>query len=263
MKEIIALIIFLSFSIITVYLAVNNQISESLTCIILGFSILSGLAIANYDIVKKFKWKYMEIETFERKVDKIKKDALDKIEKEVDKHKNRITDLTIEANKRKREVEILSKNTLKYAFFSIDPFTGRASTGGGHAEGVSWASPTDIGSLIGKGRSNLNDKKYDLALKAADEIDQIFPHFPGAVFTKFLVYKEMGEDNKAFEFANTLINQISEYGFSDITQNDIADAYKYVINIKTANNQENGAIEVAKKALKHWPDDSDFLNIIK
>lgn len=263
MKEVIGLIIFLSFSIIIIYLAVNKQIGTGLASILLGFSILSGFGIANYDLIKKIKWKDIEIETFEREINKIKQDALEKIEREVEKHKKEIEDLTIETNRRREELEILSKNTQKYAFFVIDPFTGTASTGGGHARGGSWATPTDIGNMMGKARTHLDNKQYELALKAADEIEQIFPNFPGAVYMKFLVNKSKGNDKEALELANSLINQISEYGFTEIRPDNMAAVYKYVINHKLQSNQKEEALKIAKEALKHWPDDNDFVKQVE
>ncbi|MCF8085026.1 MAG: hypothetical protein K9M96_18255 [Deltaproteobacteria bacterium] len=64
MKEIVALIVFLSFSIITTYLAANKLISAGLATVIYVFAILSGVAISNYDFIKRIKWKNFEIETF-------------------------------------------------------------------------------------------------------------------------------------------------------------------------------------------------------
>lgn len=83
MKEIIALIVFLSFSIITTYLAANKQINTGLATVLFVFAILSGIAISNYDFIKRIKWKDFEIETFEREVNKIKDEALTKIHNEV------------------------------------------------------------------------------------------------------------------------------------------------------------------------------------
>ncbi len=262
-NEIAALIIYLGFSISACVLSVKKKVGIGLTTVVLGFSLLSGLLIVNYDFVKIIRWKGLEIETFERQVDKIKKDALEKIEKQVEKHKKDIENLSTEMNKRKQEVETLSKNTQKYAFFMVDPFNGSASTGGGHARGGSWATSTDIGDSMTKARRHLDEKQYDKALRVADDILKLFPEFPGAVYLKFLAYKSKGNQNEALKFANSLINKISEYGFSEIKPNSIADVYKYVMNNRLQNNDKEGATQIASKAAKYWPDDKDFLRQIK
>ena len=60
MKEITALLIFIVIATITIYLSVEKRINIHLTIVFLIFAILAGLAAANYDIVKRLKWKDFE-----------------------------------------------------------------------------------------------------------------------------------------------------------------------------------------------------------
>lgn len=62
MKEVIGLLIFIVIATITIFLVVDKRIGSTLTIILLVFSVISGLAAANYDIIKKLKWKDFELE---------------------------------------------------------------------------------------------------------------------------------------------------------------------------------------------------------
>lgn len=101
MKDIIALIVFLSLTIIFIYLAVTKRIGVGLTIVFLAFTLLSGLSIANVDIVKRLKWKGLEIETFERQVEQVKNDAIESI-------KNEVASLTTKAEDAKAQIESLN-----------------------------------------------------------------------------------------------------------------------------------------------------------
>jgi len=82
MKDIIALLVFIVIATITFYLVYSKKIAPNFTIIFLGFSIVAGLAIANYD-VKRLKWKSFELETFTEEIGNIKDKAIEDIQKEV------------------------------------------------------------------------------------------------------------------------------------------------------------------------------------
>lgn len=112
MKEIIALVVFLSIVILTIYMAVKKKIDIKLTSILLGFSIPIGIVISNYDLVKKLKWMGLDIETFEKGVTTIKEKALEEIRTEVENHRGSINLLIRDADKARVDldkVEELSK----------------------------------------------------------------------------------------------------------------------------------------------------------
>lgn len=109
MKEIIALIVFLSFAIVTIYLATTKQIDAKLTIVFIIFSLLAGFLIANYDFIKRFKWKDVELETFQRDVTTVKEQALDEIRKEVEDQKQSIKFLITNANDTRDKLELQKK----------------------------------------------------------------------------------------------------------------------------------------------------------
>ena len=93
MKEIIALLFLLCVTVITFYLSVTKQIDTKLTAIFLGFSIIGGFLMANHDLIKKVRYKDMEIETFQSQVTQIKKEAIDDIHKDVENQKKALTNV--------------------------------------------------------------------------------------------------------------------------------------------------------------------------
>lgn len=112
-KEIIALVVFLSIVIFTIYMAVKRRIDTKLTSIFLTFSIPIGIAISNYDLVKKFKWMGLDIETFEKGVTTLKEKALEEIRTEVENHRGSINLLIRDADKARvdlNKIEELSKD---------------------------------------------------------------------------------------------------------------------------------------------------------
>ena len=55
MEKLIALINYICIFGIAIYLLVTKKIDSKILIVLLVFAIFSGLAIANYDILKKFK----------------------------------------------------------------------------------------------------------------------------------------------------------------------------------------------------------------
>ncbi len=53
MKELAALINYIFIFVIAIYLLVTKKINSKILIVLLFFAIFSGLAIANYDILKK------------------------------------------------------------------------------------------------------------------------------------------------------------------------------------------------------------------
>ena len=95
----------------TIALAVLNVISESLTVIFLAFSLITGFIIANYDLIKKFKWKDFEIESFEHEVGEVKNDAINEIKAELAIQKEEVENLSKHAEKTKGEIGDLFKSS--------------------------------------------------------------------------------------------------------------------------------------------------------
>jgi methyl-accepting chemotaxis protein len=105
MKDLIALLAFICFSITTIYLSVNKLIDLKLTIALLCFSIISGITIANYDLIKKFKWGNVEVETAKREIIGVKETALKEISSEVKDQKESIKLLISNANDTRDKIE--------------------------------------------------------------------------------------------------------------------------------------------------------------
>ncbi len=106
MKEIVALLFLICLTIYVIWRARTGRIGKWLTIVLLGFALFGGLAIANYDIIKKVKWKGIELETYERKIQTIKNDALKEIEASVARHKESIDLLISSLNDTREKIDV-------------------------------------------------------------------------------------------------------------------------------------------------------------
>ena len=68
MKETVALLLFVCCSIPTFYLAAKGRIPLKLTITLLAFSLFTGIAVSNYDVIHKIKWAGLEVETAEKEI---------------------------------------------------------------------------------------------------------------------------------------------------------------------------------------------------
>lgn len=109
MKEILGLLFLVCVTVVTIYLAVTKQIETKNVIGFLVFAALGSFCIANYDLIKRFRWKDVEIETFERRVTSVKQEALDEINKQVQDHKESIRFLISNANDSRDRLELQAK----------------------------------------------------------------------------------------------------------------------------------------------------------
>ena len=160
MKEIIALVFFSLFVIMTVYLTIKQKITTPVLIIFLSFSLVAGIIISNYDIIKTIRWKDFQLETFEKDVKKVKDDAINDIRKEISNQKQSISLLITNANDtrdklelQKKEVESLIetiKSTQKIVEVqkkSVESLTAKASMTEKRIQELNKAS-TDIAKLL-------------------------------------------------------------------------------------------------------------------
>jgi len=70
-----------------------------------ALAIIGGLAIANYDMIKRFKGLGLEVETARKEIDSAKGKALSEIEKEVAEHKESIVMLMRTGNELSEKLE--------------------------------------------------------------------------------------------------------------------------------------------------------------
>jgi len=109
MKETVAILFGVCLTIFTLYLIVTKQIDAKMSVILLIFALIGGLGIANYDIIKRIKFKDIELETYERKVLDIKEGALHEIEREVVNHKESISLLIADLNNTREQIDAQRK----------------------------------------------------------------------------------------------------------------------------------------------------------
>ena len=109
MKETIAILFGICLTIFTLYLIVTKQIDAKMSVALFLFALIGGLGIANYDLIKRIKWKGLELETYERKVQDIKDGALQEIEQEVANHKQSITLLIANLNDTREKIDAQRK----------------------------------------------------------------------------------------------------------------------------------------------------------
>lgn len=108
-KETVAILFGVCVTIFTLYLIVTKQIDAKISAVLLIFALIGGLGIANYDIIKRIKWKDIELETYERKVQDIKEGALHEIEREVINHKESISLLIANLNDTREKIDAQRK----------------------------------------------------------------------------------------------------------------------------------------------------------
>ena len=101
-KESIALLIFFAIVGLTLYLTVKRRINATLTVVLLVFSLLTGLAIANYDLVRQVNW--------------IKDQTLEELQKEAELQRQTIRPLLNDLNGTSEKVDA----GIKYAEALLD-----------------------------------------------------------------------------------------------------------------------------------------------
>ncbi len=107
MKELIAILTFICITSIAIYLSVIKKINSKILIVLLVFAIFSGLAIANYDIIEKFKFGSIEVETAKKEILETKETALKEISSKVKEHEESIRLLISDANDTKDKIENL------------------------------------------------------------------------------------------------------------------------------------------------------------
>lgn len=90
MKEIIALLWAVCIAVVTIYLLVKNKINNTSSGLLFSMAIIGGLAIANYDFIKRFEGFGVKVETARQEIATAKTEALSEIERDVEAHKQSI-----------------------------------------------------------------------------------------------------------------------------------------------------------------------------
>jgi hypothetical protein len=89
-KETLALLVFLPIVSLTIYLAVKKHIGNVLTAVLLAFSLLVGLAIANYDFIAKARWEFPGFSLFRDEVSQVRTEALHDLQRDLENQRQAI-----------------------------------------------------------------------------------------------------------------------------------------------------------------------------
>ncbi len=123
---------------------------------------------------------------------------------------------------------------------SIDPLDGRASFGSGAS------GPTAVTMLaIDIGRLQ-QEKKYDLIDEKLDEIEKLYPGFPGALLIRFQVCLQKGQKEEAASYAEKLLAAVSN-------DKRLLGAYEFLVNSKLEAGKKAEAEKLALKELRLDP----------
>jgi chromosome segregation ATPase len=105
MKALIALLFGICVVSVAIYLHVDKKIEIKSLTVMFALAIFGGLAIANFDVLKRWKGLGMEVETARDEIQGVKADALKEIRKQVDDHKNAISVLMRSASDLSEKLE--------------------------------------------------------------------------------------------------------------------------------------------------------------
>ncbi len=105
MKALLALLFGITITAISIYLHVDKSIDKKAMSIMFALSIIGGLAIANYDVLERWKGLGIEMVTIRGEITEAKLDAISEIKKEVGAHKEAISVLMRSANDLSDKIE--------------------------------------------------------------------------------------------------------------------------------------------------------------
>ena len=103
--ESVALLVFLAMVGLTLYLTLKRQLTTTLTVVLLLFSLLTGLAIANHDLLRKMKWEIPGLPLFRGQVNWIKDQALQDLQREADLQRQTLKPLIADLNATSEKID--------------------------------------------------------------------------------------------------------------------------------------------------------------
>lgn len=115
-KESMALLVFLAIVGLTLYFAVKRRIPTTLTAVLLVFSLVTGLAIANYDLIGKMKWEIPGLSIFQSQVTWVKDQALEDLKREAELQRQTLKPLLQDLNGTSEKIDA----GIKYAEALLD-----------------------------------------------------------------------------------------------------------------------------------------------
>jgi len=109
MKEVVALCVLLAFGVGTARLAIGKKIGIALTVVFLAFSIFSGLAIANYDWIRKARWEVPDILGIREQIAEVGNQAVQGLNAEIEGRQGELGKLLSDLEEMGRRVDSQKK----------------------------------------------------------------------------------------------------------------------------------------------------------
>lgn len=109
MKEFAALFVLLAFALSTARLAVKKKIGIALTVVFLTFSIVAGLAVANYDWIRSARWEVPDILGFRSQIAEVKNEAVKQLTADIESRQGALDTLLSELEETRRKVDSQKK----------------------------------------------------------------------------------------------------------------------------------------------------------
>ena len=125
--------------------------------------------------------------------------------------------------------------------WQVDPLNGYISTG-------TFSSASQITGKLTEGWNHISNRRFDLALIVADEVEAMVPAFPGATMLRYKVARETGDTTAALENAAQLVRTLP-------ADKQMPDVFFFLIGNLSLRNQPQLAEEYAIRALIIWPED--------
>lgn len=194
-----------------------------------------------------FIYKYME-DSYNNRLD-LKNDTIDMLEREnkrlaeegrVPEAVKRLEGQIEELRSQLRPLTLVTK---------IDQITGRCKIG-------MMSFGTELTTDFAAAQKLIDEKKYDLALAKADEMEAKLPDFVGSVYLRFKVQRAKGYDEDAALLGKSLISKLPQ-------DTRIMEVHLFLMNYLLHKGEKKEAEQFCLKSLALWPKDEELLESFK
>lgn len=110
MKEVVGILIFVSIAVLAFYLFLTKKVSSAALMGLLFVGMVCGFVAANYDVIRRLKFKEVELETFERRITEVKAEAIEELREESKTQKASIGLLLRDADDTRKNLESQKKS---------------------------------------------------------------------------------------------------------------------------------------------------------
>ena len=130
----------------------------------------------------------------------------------------------------------------------------------GAEKGLTFSYPTNLSHKVTDAIEYINQKKYDLASKLADEMEGEFPGFLGIDFVRFYINQKKGEGyyEEASNHAERLIKEISVNEIPKESRAQMKKVYVWLSWYYRKVDRKKDSEEIFLQALSNWSDDAEL-----